>query len=199
MSKILQNQTAAPIIINDVGGVIVPVLPATYTIPPTQYLKWAASSDIVGPVGAPVGNPDIIVNDGSFDLSPSDGIDLIKGIFRGSTTIEVLPRASYNFLGVTTPVVQQTIIDVTFGATELFKLYAIDLACNQYGTWELIKNASTVLGSKRTNPLNPNSYMSFSTPEHFNPTDRLRIVYLQHTAAPVIALDCAVGGTLETV
>ena len=54
-----------------------PASPAEVTIPPTDYLLWAASSDIIGPIG--VG--DVIVNDGSSDLTISDGIDLIKGIF----------------------------------------------------------------------------------------------------------------------
>ena len=38
---------------------------------------WAASSDVVTEVGA----SNLVVNDGSFDLNISDGIDLIKGIF----------------------------------------------------------------------------------------------------------------------
>lgn len=81
MIKILQNTTGSPITMgSDVGNVIIPVLPATYTIPPQDYLLWAASSSIIaylndGPT------PSIIVNDGVDDLNPSDGMDLIKGNF----------------------------------------------------------------------------------------------------------------------
>lgn len=74
MSKVLKNTTGSTISVTDVG-VSIPSM-SSYTIPPQDYLLWAASSDVV----APVGLGDIVVNDGSFDLSPSDGIDLLKGI-----------------------------------------------------------------------------------------------------------------------
>lgn len=57
--------------------VTIPASPGSYTIPPQDYLLWAASSDIITQVGL----GDIVVNDGSFDLNISDGIDLIKGIY----------------------------------------------------------------------------------------------------------------------
>jgi hypothetical protein len=77
MSKILYNQTASPIIINDVGYVVLPASPGFYTIPPMDYLLWAQSGNIV----TEVGSGDVVVNDGSTDLNISDGIDLIKGLF----------------------------------------------------------------------------------------------------------------------
>lgn len=76
MSKILINNTASPVTIVDVGNVIVPGS-GSYTIPPQDYQLFAASSNTVSLVGAAT----IKVNDGSTDLSISDGIDLIKGIF----------------------------------------------------------------------------------------------------------------------
>lgn len=83
MSKILKNTTGVPLFIADTGTLL-PILPATFTIPPQDYWIWAASSDIVGPVG--VG--DVIVNDGSFDLNASDGMDLLKGIFPNPVRLE---------------------------------------------------------------------------------------------------------------
>ena len=82
MSKILKNQTGAGIFIADTG-ILLPASPGTYVIPPQDYLIWAASSDIVGPVGV----IDVIVNDGSSDLTPSDGMDLIKGLFPNPVTL----------------------------------------------------------------------------------------------------------------
>lgn len=75
MAKILINTTGSPITINDTGVTIASL--TDYTIPPQDYLLWSASSDILSPVGS----GDIVVNDGSDNLSPSDGIDLLKGIF----------------------------------------------------------------------------------------------------------------------
>jgi hypothetical protein len=74
MSKILKNTTGSTIAINDVGISI--SANSSYTIPPQDYLLWSASSNVI----APIGSLEIIVNDGSFDLSPSDGVDLLKGI-----------------------------------------------------------------------------------------------------------------------
>lgn len=74
MSKILKNTTGSTIAVTDVG-VSIPAN-SSYTIPPQDYLLWSASSDVISPVGS----LDIVVNDGSFDLSPSDGMDLLKGI-----------------------------------------------------------------------------------------------------------------------
>lgn len=73
--KILRNTTASPIIVTDCGVTLSAL--SDYTIPAQDYLLWAASSSIV----LYVGNASVIVNDGSFDLTISDGIDLLKGIF----------------------------------------------------------------------------------------------------------------------
>jgi len=71
--KILKNTTGSPISISDTGATL-PASPATYTIPETDYLLWAASTDITSPVT--VG--DVNVNDGTSDLSVANGLDLLK-------------------------------------------------------------------------------------------------------------------------
>lgn len=80
MSKVLKNNTGSAIVITDVGGVSIPASPGSYTIPPQDYLLWAQSSDIISYLNDASPTPSITVNDGSFDLNPSDGVDLIKGI-----------------------------------------------------------------------------------------------------------------------
>lgn len=80
MSKILKNTTGSAITITDAGGIIIAASPGTYTIPPQDYLLWAASSDIITYLND-MATPSIVVNDGSVDLNPSDGMDLIKGLF----------------------------------------------------------------------------------------------------------------------
>ena len=77
MSKILYNQTASPITVNDTGYVVLPASPSFYTIPPMDYLLWAQSSNIV----TLIGTSSVVVNDGSVNLNISDGIDLIKGLY----------------------------------------------------------------------------------------------------------------------
>lgn len=81
MSKILKNNTGSAITITDVGSVVIAASPGTYTIPPQDYLLWAASSDIITYLNDASPTPSITVNDGSVDLNPSDGMDLIKGLF----------------------------------------------------------------------------------------------------------------------
>jgi hypothetical protein len=77
LSKILKNTTASAIVVNDVGYVNIAASPGSYTIPPQDYLLWAASSNVITFIGA----GDLVVNDGSVDLNISDGTDLIKGLY----------------------------------------------------------------------------------------------------------------------
>ena len=82
MSKILKNTTIANIEISDTG-ITIPAS-SSYTIPPSDYLLWADSSDVI----VKMGTGDIVVNDGSRDLSISDGTSLIKGSYPSSMYIE---------------------------------------------------------------------------------------------------------------
>lgn len=75
MAKILENSSGSTVVVADTG-VSIPNN-SQYTIPPQDYLLWAASSNAI----TYIGNGELVVNDGSFDLSISDGIDLLKGIF----------------------------------------------------------------------------------------------------------------------
>lgn len=75
MAKIVKNNTGSPLTINDTGVTI----PASgqHTITTGEEFLWAASSDLV----TELGNNNATINDGTSDLSDSDGLDLIKGIF----------------------------------------------------------------------------------------------------------------------
>ena len=73
MSKILKNTTGSSIPITDTG-VSIAASPGQYTIPPQDYLLWAASADVV----THIGTGDIVVNDGVTDLSVARGSDFIK-------------------------------------------------------------------------------------------------------------------------
>lgn len=75
MSKILKNTTGSPVTVTDTGIVI--GASSQYTIPPQDYLLWASSSNVI----TYIGNGTLVVNDGSSDLSISDGTDHIKDIF----------------------------------------------------------------------------------------------------------------------
>lgn len=81
MSKIIKNNGASPVAIADVG-ITIPAA-SSYTIPAQDYLLWAASSHVITHVGSGA----LVVNDGSADLSISDGIDLIKGLFPNPITL----------------------------------------------------------------------------------------------------------------
>lgn len=72
MNKILKNQTASPIFIDDMG-VEIPAS-SNYTIVESEYTRWAGSIDIDTEINA----SNIIVNDGTNDLSISDGIRFLK-------------------------------------------------------------------------------------------------------------------------
>jgi hypothetical protein len=75
MSKILKNTTGSPVDISDVG-VTVPAS-SQITIPPTDYLLYADSDNVITLVGAGT----LVVNDGSSDLGINEGSKLLQGIF----------------------------------------------------------------------------------------------------------------------
>lgn len=109
MAKILKNQTASPILVGDTG-VSIPASPATYTIVANDYPLWAASSDIV----TSVGNGNIVVNDGSFDLSKADGISLLQGNFKQTDFISDLKASN------------RLKVDVQFTGDQLIKVSSDD-------------------------------------------------------------------------
>jgi len=73
MSKILKNNTGSAVEVEDIG-ITVPAS-GQYVIPAQDYLLVAASDDII----VVIGDETLTVNDGSIDLSISEGIDLLKG------------------------------------------------------------------------------------------------------------------------
>jgi len=75
VSKILKNNTASPVNINDVG-VTVPAL-GQILIDAGEYLLYARSSDVV----TLVGDSTLTASNGDIDLSIADGIRLIQGNF----------------------------------------------------------------------------------------------------------------------
>lgn len=84
MSKIIINNTNSTINIFDTG-ISIDAL-ENYTIPPTDYLLWAASDNII----TYIGSGDVTISDGSVNLSISDGVDLIKGIFPTEISTNVI-------------------------------------------------------------------------------------------------------------
>jgi len=73
MSKILKNQTASAVDISDMG-ITVPAS-GEHVLDHSEYLMWQGSNDVI----LKLADGTLIVNDGSDDLSLSNGIDLIKG------------------------------------------------------------------------------------------------------------------------
>lgn len=82
--KRLINYGVTDVTIVDTGVTI--AAGTTYIIPPTDYELWAASSNTV----TAVGDAALVVNDGSFDQTISNGIDLIKSLFPTSTFLPTL-------------------------------------------------------------------------------------------------------------
>lgn len=82
MSKILKNNTQSIVALADVGQSI----PASgqLTISPSDYDKYAQSSDVI----VKISDNTLTVSDGSVDLTISDGVDLIKGLFPSSISLK---------------------------------------------------------------------------------------------------------------
>jgi hypothetical protein len=74
MAKILKNATVSPITVN---SVTIAASPGSYTIPPQDYLVWAANDGVITYIGA----GSLVVNDGSVDLGVAAGTSLIQGLY----------------------------------------------------------------------------------------------------------------------
>lgn len=131
MSKILINTTPGTVFINDTG-VSIPTA-SSYTIPPQDYLLWAASSDVV----TVVGDEDIVVNDGSFDLNISDGIDLIKGLFPRSITTTPSGTISSAFNAISAVASGISTEVITYTATDGDRLVGVEFSGSNIAKFDL--------------------------------------------------------------
>lgn len=79
MNRILKNNTASPVAINDTGITI----PASsqYIIPPQDYGLWESSDDVIAKLSDNAVSPlsTLTANDGNIDLGVNDGLRLILG------------------------------------------------------------------------------------------------------------------------
>lgn len=129
-TKIVKNNTGSPVNVSDVGTTI----PANsqYTIQPYDYLLWAASGSAVTLIGAGT----LIVNDGSGDLSITDGMDLIKGVYQKSRIIGDTTGALIGNVTDRLKVIDPDVISAITG------LGGSNLLCN------ILRNAETAVTSR---------------------------------------------------
>lgn len=166
--KILKNQTVSPILINDTG-ITVPASPSTYVIPSQDYALWAASSDIITQVGA----SNIVVNDGSFDLTKADAIALIQGNFKQADFIPALKnndrlKVDVLFNGLTTDNVAEGTTRLYFTderaqdaiGTILTDTPSVDLTYNDAG--------NTISAAVLPAGVDHNSLQNYSTNRHID-------------------------------
>lgn len=90
MSKILKNTTNSDINLD--VGLLVPAN-GQITVGQLDYDEAAASDDIM----VLISNGNFIVNDGSYDLNISEGIDLIKGIFPRTIEVSIAESARFDY------------------------------------------------------------------------------------------------------
>lgn len=152
MSKILKNVTGSNITVNDVGFVTINAH-SQYTIPVVDYLLWASSSNVVSFIGA----ASLVVNDGSFDLSISDGVDLIKGLFPTSLQLEANGTVKNIYAATLVAGTQSgTILNYTVPNGKSALILSIEVSGENIATYDVLLNSSS-FAKKRTyfsGPLN---------------------------------------------
>jgi hypothetical protein len=143
VSKILNNTTASPVFVSDTGVSI--AANGSYTIPEQDYLLWAASSNIVSLVGAST----VTVSDGSYVLSISDGINLIKGIY--PSLIKAVPYGKTNlqFAEAASVAASMPTDVISFTASANTRLVTASVSGNNVAMYTLLING-VVKGRKYT-------------------------------------------------
>lgn len=168
--KILKNQTAGAILIADTG-ISIPASPALYNIPAQDYPLWAASSDII----TQVGNGNIVVSDGSFDLSKADGIALLQGNFKQTDFIPGLKSGTIGDQKLKVDVSGLSSDNIIEGPTNLF--FTVERAQDAVGTAltdttsvDLTYNdpANTITAVVLPAGVNHNSLQNYVANEHIN-------------------------------
>jgi len=93
MSKIIVNTTVADIAIS-AAGTTMPAS-ANYTLSTTEYLQWA-DPDVLAELNVHLLTGDLVVNDGTVNLSAADGIafiaypDLASNVLFDDTTTDIV-------------------------------------------------------------------------------------------------------------
>lgn len=188
--RILKNNTASPVVINDTGDTI----PASgqLTINPLDYGKYEGSSDVLGPLTDQSQSPTVstlTANDGTFDLGLSEGVRLIQGGFsrpiadgsdptikanvylrsdgKYALAVDNLDPANFGTpffsdgVALTTPGSSQTLSSFTVAAGKSRYMTKIKVSSFIAGTWKA-DTGSGIIASGRVSSGHPDSFFEFT-------------------------------------
>lgn len=155
MSKILKNNTAAPVDIVDTG-VTVPAS-GNYTIPPQDYDTFAASSNVIELLA----DLTLTLNDGSSDVSIlSDAIDIIKGWFPQGVSASEVPFF-FDFSDLVSGDAPVTLVSITVPGTDSLYISHLVVSCRTQAYIEVQKNGD-VIATLRTGSSAPDQRFDWS-------------------------------------
>ena len=145
MAKIVKNTTIAAINVSDVG-VTIAASPGSYTIPDQDYLIWSASTV----AATNVGTGDLVVNDGTSDLSAALGAAHLKG--GEANTASNLGAGSQSFKSKTGSDLQfRSVIGGTgiLATQNTNDITLTSVANTSTQKVEVVKNSGAVVGTRK--------------------------------------------------
>ena len=186
MSKILSSKTGFDIVVQDVGVTVQPSSP--YTIPPEDYARFAASSDVIRLLS----DESLGLNDGGNDITIlSEAIDIIKGWPIQSTTAEPDPFF-FDFDEAPIGPGPHTLFELTLGLGEELALKYISYSCRTESKLQVIKNGLTI-ANLRTGAAMPMASFAWLQNNICVENDFLEIILTKRTGPP----DTDVGVNLQ--
>lgn len=186
MSKILKNPDLVnPVILVDTG-VTVPAN-TNYTIPPQDYLVFAASSDVISALSDGL----LILNDGGNDITNlSDAVDIIKGWCPGSQ--DSGQNFFFDYFNVPVGVGPHTLFTYTITYPTMLELSRLKVSCRMESIFQVLHNGTTI-AALFTGAAQPTDSFVWYPSRDFAFGDLVEIILTKRTGAP----DVSVGLNLQ--
>jgi len=193
MSKILINDGASTVLINDCGVAVLPT--ESYTIPPTNYPLFAASSDVIKAIA----DATLTLNDGSEDVTVvSDAVDIIKGWSpQTTTTIVSNPPFFFDYAGVPSGPGPTTLISFTNTGSTAMDLNRLEFGCRQDATLQVQQNGN-VIGTCKTGVAHPKDNFVWYPARQAAPGDLIEVILTKWTGSPDVDVAAHLMGSTET-
>lgn len=190
MSKILKNQTASDVQVTDTGVTV--LASSNYTIPPQDYLTFAASSDVIRLLA----DVTLVLNDGGTDItSLSQAVDIIKGWAPAAPTTSS-NTFFFDYTGIVSGATPVTLISYTVPVGLVLSISRLELACRVESTVEIQKNGD-VIGVIRTGAASPKDSFHWSPNRSLSEGDLLEIILTKRAGSADISVGAHLMGSTQ--
>ena len=194
MSKILINQTASDIFLVDTGVTVLTATP--YTIPPEDYSRFAASSDVIKAISSDPAQ--LVLNDGGNDItSVSNAVDIIKGWPVQVDTSSSQVPFFFDFSDVVSGGSPVILLSITVNFGETLALNRLEISCRIESLIQVTKNGE-VIADLRTGAAQPSSSFLWYPGRDCLAGEVIEVVLTKRSGTSDISVGAHLSGVITT-